>query len=89
MTKKLFVVLTFIFSFSFVWANVTETLDSLTENKNTLIASLSEKKDNLLDQKQNLEKRLENYFKRPVELINYRYMNPIIKYKASKDIIYV
>ena len=36
-----------------------------------------------------LEKRLENYFKRPVELINYRYMNPIIKYKASKDIIYV
>ncbi len=36
-----------------------------------------------------LEKRLEKHFKRKIELINYQYMNPIIKYKSEKDIIYV
>jgi uncharacterized protein len=37
----------------------------------------------------NLEKKLEKYFDRRVDLINYRYMNPIVKYKSSKEIIYV
>ena len=36
-----------------------------------------------------LEKKLEKQFKRKIELINYRYLNPIIKYKSEKDIIYV
>lgn len=37
----------------------------------------------------NLEKQLELHFNKKNELINYKYMNPIIKYKSSKDIIYV
>jgi hypothetical protein len=32
---------------------------------------------------------MEKYFNRRVELINYRYINPIVKYKSSKEIIYV
>ncbi|MBN1250515.1 MAG: nucleotidyltransferase domain-containing protein [Bacteroidales bacterium] len=36
-----------------------------------------------------LEKMLEKHFSRKIELINYKYINPIIKYKSDKDIIYV
>lgn len=36
-----------------------------------------------------IEHQLENQFNKKVELVNYKYMNPIIKYKADKDIIYV
>lgn len=36
-----------------------------------------------------LEKKLEKYFNKKIELINFKYMNPIIKYKSNKDIIYV
>lgn len=36
-----------------------------------------------------LEKKLENYFNRKIELINFKYMNPIIRYKSEKEIIYV
>ena len=36
-----------------------------------------------------LEKQLEEHFNRKVDLINYKYINPIIKYKSEKDIIYV
>ncbi len=36
-----------------------------------------------------LEKILSKQFKKKVELANYRYMNPIIKYNAEKEIIYV
>ncbi len=36
-----------------------------------------------------LEKKLEKHFNRKIELINYQYVNPIIKYKSQKDIIYV
>ena len=36
-----------------------------------------------------LEKILEKQFNRRVELINYQYINPIIKYKAKNEIIYV
>jgi len=36
-----------------------------------------------------LEKKLEKHFNRKVELINYQYINPIIKYKSEKEIVYV
>ena len=36
-----------------------------------------------------LEEILKKHFHRNVELINFKYMNPIIKYKAEKEIIYV
>lgn len=36
-----------------------------------------------------LEKQFEEYFNKKIDLVNYRYMNPIIKYKSSNDIIYV
>ena len=36
-----------------------------------------------------LENQLQTYFKRKIELINYRWFNPIIKYNAEKEIIYV
>lgn len=32
---------------------------------------------------------LSRRFNRKVDLVNYKYMNPIIKYKAEKEIIYV
>jgi predicted nucleotidyltransferase len=35
-----------------------------------------------------LEEMLSNQFKKKVELVNYKYMNPIIKQKAEKEIIY-
>ena len=31
---------------------------------------------------------LSGQFKKKVELVNYKYMNPIIKHKAEKEIIY-
>lgn len=36
-----------------------------------------------------LDELLSSQFKKKVELVNYKYMNPIIKHKAEKDIIYV
>lgn len=36
-----------------------------------------------------LEEILSRKFKRRVELVNYKYMNPIIKSKAQREIIYV
>jgi hypothetical protein len=36
-----------------------------------------------------IEQQLQNKKKKKVELVNFKYMNPIIKYKAEKDIIYV
>jgi predicted nucleotidyltransferase len=35
-----------------------------------------------------LEEMLSKQFKKKVELVNYKYMNPIIKKKAEKEIIY-
>ena len=35
-----------------------------------------------------LEQMLTRKFKKKVELVNYHYMNPIIKYEAEKEIIY-
>ncbi|NIM11912.1 MAG: nucleotidyltransferase [Candidatus Aminicenantes bacterium] len=36
-----------------------------------------------------LEEILSQQFNKNVELVNYQYMNPIIKYNAKKEIIYV
>lgn len=36
-----------------------------------------------------LEEMLSRQFNTRVELVNYKYMNPIIKLKAEKEIIYV
>lgn len=36
-----------------------------------------------------LDEMLSRRFKKKVELVNYKYMNPIIKHKVEKDIIYV
>ncbi len=36
-----------------------------------------------------LMETLSRQFKKRVELVNYKYMNPIIKHKAEKEIIYV
>jgi predicted nucleotidyltransferase len=36
-----------------------------------------------------LENQLKSYLKREVELVNFKYLNPIIKYKAEKEIVYV
>jgi len=36
-----------------------------------------------------LENELENAFSKKIDLINFKYMNPLIKRKVLKDIIYV
>jgi uncharacterized protein len=36
-----------------------------------------------------LEEMLSERFQRKIELVNYKYMNPIVKLKAEKEIIYV
>jgi hypothetical protein len=36
-----------------------------------------------------IEQQLESHFSKKVELVNFKYMNPLVKYKAEKDIIYV
>lgn len=36
-----------------------------------------------------LENEMKSHLKRKVELINYKYLNPIVKYKADKEVIYV
>jgi len=36
-----------------------------------------------------LENELEDAFSKKIDLVNFKYMNPLIKRKAIKDIIYV
>ena len=36
-----------------------------------------------------LQQMLEKQFNRRIDLINYKYINPLIKYKSDKEIIYV
>ena len=36
-----------------------------------------------------LENELQHHFNRKVELVNFKYLNPLIKYKAEKEIVYV
>ena len=38
---------------------------------------------------QELAELLSGEFRKKVELVNYRYMNPIVRFKARKEIIYV
>ena len=37
----------------------------------------------------NLQQMLEKHFNRKIDLINYKYINPLIKYKSDKEILYV
>lgn len=48
------------------------------DNKNLTFSQLFE-----------IESKLQKKFNRKIELVNYKYMNPLIKYKAEKEIIYV
>jgi len=36
-----------------------------------------------------LEQILKQFFNKKIEIINYKYINPIIKYTSEKDLIYV
>lgn len=36
-----------------------------------------------------IEEDLKNHFNREIDLVNFKYMNPLIKRKALKDMIYV
>ncbi len=54
-----------------------------------LIYTLKDGKKITYFQIYNLEKKLENHFKKKVDLVNFKYMNPIIKFKSLNDIIYV
>jgi predicted nucleotidyltransferase len=36
-----------------------------------------------------LDEMLSKEFHKKIELVNFKYMNPLIKYKAEKEIIYV
>jgi len=46
-------------------------------------------KDLTFSQSFQLEDELKNQFEREIDLVNFKYMNPLIKRKAIKDIIYV
>ena len=36
-----------------------------------------------------LQQMLEKHFNRRIDLINYKYINPLIKYKSDKELLYV
>ena len=46
-------------------------------------------KDLTFKQMYQLEEELNTYFCRDIDLVNFNYMNPLIKRKAIQDIIYV
>jgi len=54
-----------------------------------LVYNLAENKKLTYYELFEFEQFLQGYFKRRVDLVNINFMNPIIKYKAEKDIIYV
>jgi uncharacterized protein len=61
-----------------------------TENSDIdLVYLLSENQKLSYYQLFDIEQQLQNHFNKKVELVNFKYMNPIIKFKAEKDIIYV
>jgi predicted nucleotidyltransferase len=67
---------------------------SFANNKNTKHSDIdivyeTSLKDLTFLQTFQLEDELKNQFQREIDLVNFKYMNPIIKRKAIKDIIYV
>ncbi len=61
-----------------------------TENSDIdIVYSLAENKKITYYQLFDFEQQLQEYFNKKVDLVNMKYMNPIIKYKAEKDIIYI
>lgn len=59
------------------------------QNSDIDIVYETSSKDLTFSQLLNLEDELKSQFKREVDLVNFKYMNPLIKRKAIKDIIYV
>ena len=67
---------------------------SFANNKNTLNSDVdivyeTSTKDLSLSQLFQIEEELEKQFNRSIDLVNIKYMNPLIKRRALKDMIYV
>jgi len=61
-----------------------------TENSDIdLVYLLSENQKISYSQLFDIEQQLQNHFNKKVEFVNFKYMNPAIKYETEKDIIYV
>lgn len=60
-----------------------------TSNSDIDIVYETSKNDLTLSQVFTLEDELKNYFHKEIDLVNLKYMNPFIKRKAIKDMIYV
>ena len=60
-----------------------------TQNSDIDIVYQTHSKDLTLSESFALEDELKNQFDREIDLVNFKYMNPLIKRKAIKDIIYV
>lgn len=63
--------------------------DKNSEKSDIDIAYETSTKDLTLSQLLTIEDELKGRFNREIELVNLKYMNPLIKRKALKDIIYV
>ncbi len=64
-------------------------VDKNSEHSDIDIAYETSTKDLTLSQLLTIEDELKKRFNREIELVNLKYMNPLIKRKALKDIIYV
>jgi hypothetical protein len=67
---------------------------SFANGKNTLDSDIdivyeTSTKDLTFKQFHQIEEELKNQFNRNIDLVNLKYMNPLIKRKALKDMIYV
>lgn len=54
-----------------------------------IIYQLTEGKKLTYSQLFEIETELQKHFNRKIELVNFKYMNPLIKFKAEKEIVYV
>ena len=62
---------------------------SNTSNSDIDIVYETLSKDLTFKQMYQLEEELNNYFQRDIDLVNFNYMNPLIKRTAVRDMIYV
>ncbi len=60
-----------------------------TPNSDVDIAYETSTKDLTFHQLSQIEEELKRQFNRNIDLVNLKYMNPLIKRKALKDIVYV
>jgi predicted nucleotidyltransferase len=63
--------------------------DNYTENSDIDIVYTTTSKGLTYKQELSLEDEFKNKFEKSIDLVNLKYMNPLIKRKALKDIIYV